>query len=157
MTEDDLSAATRYKQRADGGGEAENPRFGSETTRKGHGTMSIYAISETERCALLAEMYRNDTRSGWVEFNRGWESACVAIAAAIRALPAKDEGVNMEQLTMERCAKAMCCGCNENVERDGAYHLHRYENGNVHRQPCGALPIHNLLTSRFARHDPHPH
>ena len=42
--------------------------------------------SDIERCALLADMYRNDTRSGWVEYNRGWESACVAIAAAIRAL-----------------------------------------------------------------------
>ena len=46
--------------------------------------------SDIERCALLAEMYRNDTRSGWVEYNRGWESACVAIAAAIRALRAQD-------------------------------------------------------------------
>ncbi len=52
-----------------------------------------------------------------------------------------------KRATMEQCAKAMCCGCNENVERDGAYHAHRYENGSVHRQPCGALPIHNLIAS----------
>lgn len=52
-----------------------------------------------------------------------------------------------ERATMERCAKAMCCGCNEGVEREGAYHVHRYDNGNEHRQPCGALPIHNLAAT----------